>query len=140
MHKMTNFKWGSSSVRRMNGVNCILIEFANRLLEASPYDLTIGWMGGIRTVDQQQEIFLRGASKADGITRKSYHQSGNALDICISSKTIEGMYDKPKLNEVGAIGKEIWKEMSEQGLLNEYTPRWGGDFRGFYDPVHWELR
>ena len=59
------FKWGRTSKRRMEGVNPLLIEFAERLIEASRYDLTIPWMGGVRTAEDQKEIYDRGASKCD---------------------------------------------------------------------------
>lgn len=136
---MGNFRWGSTSKRRMEGVNPLLVEFANRLLHESPWDLSIPWRGGVRTAEQQKEIFDRGASKADGYNKKSYHQSGNAIDICIYSKNIDEMYDREKLDHLGEIGKEIWLEMYHEGKLNDWNPIWGGSWR-FYDPVHWELR
>ena len=41
----------------MQGINPILIEFANRLIKKSKYDLTIPWRGGLRTAEEQKEIF-----------------------------------------------------------------------------------
>lgn len=137
---MENHKWGRTSLKRMEGVNPILVEFAKRLLHESPWDLTIPWRGGLRTAEQQREIYSRGASKCDGTHKKSYHQSGNAIDIAIYSKSIDEMYDKEKLEHLGELGKEIWRDMWSEGLIDDWTPKWGGDFRSFYDPVHWELR
>lgn len=137
---MEHHKWGRKSLERMQGVNPILIDFASRLLHESPWDLTIPWRGGLRTAEQQREIYDRGASKCDGTHKKSYHQSGNAIDIAIYSKDIEGMYDKEKLEHLGELGKEIWRDMWAEGIIDDWTPKWGGAFRSFYDPVHWELR
>ena len=134
------FKWGRTSKRRMEGVNPLLIEFAERLIEASRYDLTIPWMGGVRTAEDQKEIYDRGASKCDGYNKKSYHQSGNALDIVIYDKTVEGMYDDEKLNYIGGVGKRIWGEMYREGKLEDFIPHWGGDWRSFVDKPHWELK
>ena len=136
---MEHHNWGKTSKKRMQGVNPILLEFADRLLKASPYDLTVPWMGGLRTTEDQREIYDRGASKCDGTNKKSYHQSGNALDICIYGKKIAQMYDKDKLNEIGKIGESIWIDMNSEGKLEVYKPVWGGKWK-FYDPVHWELR
>ena len=95
---MEHHRWGKTSRKRMEGVNPILIEFAERLLHESPYDLTIPWMGGLRTPEEQREIYDRGASRCDGVEKKSYHQSGNAIDIVAYAKTVDGMYDKDILN------------------------------------------
>lgn len=137
---MEHHKWGNTSKKRMEGVNPILIEFANRLLHDSPLDLSIPWRGGLRTAEQQREIYDRGASKCDGTHKKSYHQSGNAIDICIYSKTIEGMYDRDRLEVIGDIGLLVWSEMEYDGVTDGYELTWGGNFRSFYDPVHWEIK
>ena len=94
---MTTFRYGSRSVRRMEGINPILILFANRVLAKSKIDLTIPWRGGLRTVAQQQEIFSRGASTMDGIIKKSYHQTGNAVDIVAAGRTEKERYNEAKL-------------------------------------------
>ena len=133
---MEHNKWGKSSLERMEGVNPLLIIFAERLLKASPYDLTIPWMGGVRTADEQKAIFDNGNSKCDGTEKRSYHQSGNAIDIVIYSKTVAGMYDSEKLERIGKIGKQIWEEMS----FKHCALKWGGDWTSFVDRPHWELR
>ena len=92
----------------MQGVNPILIEFADRLIKESKYDLTIPPHGGLRTAEEQKEIFNSGASKCDGYNKKSYHQTGNALDIVIYSGSVKGMYNSKKLEYIGEIGKQIF--------------------------------
>ena len=134
------FNWGKRSKARMEGVNPLLIEFAERLIHRSEYDLTIPPHGGVRTASEQKAIFDTGASRCDGYDKKSYHQSANALDIVIYAKTIDGMYDAEKLDYIGEIGGDIWFEMYEEGKLEDYTPIWGGSWRSFKDSPHWELR
>ena len=124
----------------MEGVNPVLLEFSNRLLKASKYDLTIPQSGGVRTAKEQNEIFLKGFSTLDGYNKKSYHQSGNAIDIVIAGKTVKEMYDKEKLDYVGEIGKQVWFDMSQEGLLKGLVPRWGGNWKNFNDKPHWEIR
>ena len=133
---MEHNKWGQSSLERMEGVNPLLIIFAEKLLKASPYDLTIPWMGGVRTADEQKAIFDEGNSKCDGTEKRSYHQSGNALDIVIYSKYVSGMYDSSKLKEIGEIGKKVWAEMG----FKSYKLQWGGDWTKFIDRPHWEIK
>jgi len=74
------YKWGKDSERRMSKVNTILVDCAYEALSLSDVDMTIPWMGGKRTAFEQNEIFKAGNSKADGHNKRSYHQSGNALD------------------------------------------------------------
>ena len=49
------------------------------------------------------------------------------------------MYDNEKLDHLGEIGIDIWKDMYSEGKLVEFNPIWGGSWN-FYDPAHWELR
>jgi peptidoglycan L-alanyl-D-glutamate endopeptidase CwlK len=133
---MERNKWGQRSLERMEGVNPLLIIFAERLLKASPYDLTIPWMGGVRTADEQKAIFEEGNSKCDGTEKRSYHQSGNAIDIVLYGKSTAEMYDAEKLEKIGEIGKQIWDEMG----FKHCVLKWGGDWTSFVDRPHWEIR
>ncbi len=137
---MEHHKWGRKSLERMQGVNPILIDFASRLLHESPWDLTIGYLGGVRTAEEQRGLFDKGYSKCDGTHKKSYHQSGNAIDIIIYGKTVDEMYDIEKLDHLGELGKEIWRDMWREGVVDDWTPIWGGDWKSFVDRPHWELR
>ena len=76
-----SYKFGSRSLERIEGVNKDLVKCAELALHNSKVDMTIPWMGGVRTAEDQNEIYRRGASQRDGYDKKSYHQSGNALDI-----------------------------------------------------------
>ena len=65
------YKLGRRSLKNLKGVNPILIEILNRALEISSkrkdgVDFTIISNAGIRTAEQQNELFRRGVSKADG--------------------------------------------------------------------------
>ena len=133
------YKWGGRSKDRMQGVNPVLIEFANRLIKESKYDLTIPPHGGLRTSEEQKEIFNSGASKCDGYNKKSYHQTGNAIDIVIYSGSIKGMYNSKKLEYIGEIGKQIFFDMKQEGKLGDYVAEWGGNWKRFVDKPHWQL-
>ena len=57
------FQFGKRSLERMEGVNAMLIKCAKIALSKSRYDMTIPWMGGVRTAEEQNAIFKEGNSK-----------------------------------------------------------------------------
>ena len=75
------FKLSLKSQQRREGVDPKLIEINNLALTISKIDFGISEYGGIRTVEEQRRLFNNGKSKADGVTNKSYHQTGRALDF-----------------------------------------------------------
>lgn len=75
------FKFSVTSRVRMSGVSPDLIEIANLAIKISVIDFGIPQDGGTRTAERQKELFNNGASKADGSTKLSRHQSGEALDF-----------------------------------------------------------
>ena len=63
----------------LKGVNHKLIAVVGYALAISEVDF---WVNeGLRTTEKQQEYFRKGTSKLDGITKKSNHQLGRAVDI-----------------------------------------------------------
>jgi len=81
------YKFGQLSTDRMQGVDKKLQEVAMRALRKSArrhdggIDFAIGHYGGLRTAEEQNALFKKGVSKADGYNKKSYHQTGLALDV-----------------------------------------------------------
>ena len=75
------FRFSKTSNLRRLGVDCRLIQISDRALEISVIDFGIPKYGGIRTAEEQYELFLDGKSRADGTNDLSYHQSGKALDF-----------------------------------------------------------
>jgi len=76
------------SIERLRGVDPLLIAIICDAVHKSPHDFGIAWMGGYRTAEQQNELYQQGRSKegkiitnADGYKKKSFHQSGKAVDI-----------------------------------------------------------
>jgi len=78
---MSSFKFSSTSLERMAGVDPRLIEIANLALKLTKFDFGIPEHGGIRTAGEQYELFRDGKSKCDGYNKPSNHQSGLALDV-----------------------------------------------------------
>jgi len=77
----TLFKLSQNSIDRREGVDSRLIEINDLALTISPIDFGIPEYGGIRTDLEQHILFAEGKSKADGVIKKSYHQTGEALDF-----------------------------------------------------------
>jgi peptidoglycan L-alanyl-D-glutamate endopeptidase CwlK len=133
------FKWGKKSKERMKGVTPLLIECATRALYKSRYDMTIPWMGGVRTESEQNEIYLRGHSKADGYKKLSFHQSGFALDVI---PTGEDPYSNTlAMNHFSRCMFDVWQDMLIEGKGTNYYLRWGGVWGASgWDKPHYELR
>lgn len=74
------FSLSNRSIKNMDGVSPYLQMLAIRAIAISPVDFGILETGGERTASMQYNIFKQGFSKCDGYKKKSYHQSGNALD------------------------------------------------------------
>jgi len=131
------YKWGSGSKNRMENVNASLIECATRALAKSKYDMTIPWMGGVRTDREQNDIFKEGNSKCDGYKIKSYHQSGNALDAI---PVIKGYKNTRAMNHFANIMLKEWQKMLVEGKAKGLMT-WGGTFGAQgWDKPHYEIR
>ena len=50
-------------------------------IQITKIDIGIPSTCGFRTAEKQNELFTDGKSKADGYNKKSYHQTGKALDF-----------------------------------------------------------
>ena len=75
------FKFSTTSRLRMSGVNPELIQIANLAIKITKVDFGIPEYGGVRTAEEQAQLYADGKSKANGTTHLSNHQSGNALDF-----------------------------------------------------------
>jgi len=129
---MSGFKLGARSIERAKGVNQLLLDCVNRSLMISKYDMTVPQFGGVRTADEQNELFKKGVSKADGINKLSYHQSGNAIDLI----PVDGLYENIEgFKHFASIMKIEWSKMKTGKKLV-----WGGDWKTFLDLPHWEVK
>lgn len=137
---------GRRSRKRLEGVRPELIKLVEYSLNHKdcPYDFGIPRYGGLRTVEDQQELYAKGRTKSgrivtytDGIKRKSNHQMksdgyGHAFDIY-------GLVDgsptwSPKVLE--KIASHIKKCAEELNINIE----WGGDWKKFRDMPHFQLK
>ena len=115
----------------MEGVDTRLHEICEMALTISKVDFGIPSSGGLRTAEQQKELFNDGKSKCDGFISLSNHQSGNALDFYAY---VDGKASWDDLH-LAMVATAFLQAASHLG----YTLRWGGNFKNFKDFPHVEL-
>jgi hypothetical protein len=83
-----NYSLGKKSLKNIDSI-VVSGKKASRILAAAvcdfindtPIDYGVIDNGGFRTTEDQQLLFKKKRSKCDGINKKSYHQSGLAIDL-----------------------------------------------------------
>lgn len=75
------FKLSDKSKQRREGIDRRLIEISDLAIQITKIDFGVPADGGIRTAERQFELFQKKVSKVDGYDKKSYHQTGKALDF-----------------------------------------------------------
>lgn len=139
-----SYRLSNRSLKRLEGVNTILIDILREGIKNSPYDFGIPQHGGMRTPEDQNYLFLSGKSTKDGYKKKSKHQSGKAIDIYLY---IDGKasWNRDKLQDVAHHLQTIAKANFNVNL------RWGADWdmdgvrvdkdkdERFFDGAHFEI-
>jgi len=125
------YKLGNSSLNNRAGVDPRLIEISDLAISLSNIDFGIPSTGGLRTTEDQAELFTSGVSKADGRTNKSYHQSGKALDVYAY---VDGKASWDKLH-LALIATAMLQASAQLG----YKLKWGGLWKSWQDMPHFEL-
>jgi len=128
------YKYGKRSLSRLKGIDPRLREVLDHLIKIM--DVTV--IEGVRSAKTQAKYFKDGKSKIDGVSKKSQHQKGKAVDI--APYPID-WNDRDRLHLMGGMLRGI-------GLLLNYKLRWGGDWDSdgvtkdnkFDDLVHIEIR
>lgn len=125
------FRFSRSSIERMNGVDKNLRNVAYRALRISKVDFGIPALGGRRTAEEQKQLFDDGKSQLDGTDKKSYHQTGKALDVYAF---VDGKASwKPE--HLAMVAAAMLQAASEMGVKLE----WGGLWKNFVDMPHFQI-
>lgn len=133
------FRLSSRSLNRLKGVNYKLINILLLAIRRTPIDFGVAWMGGLRTPEEQNQLFKEGYSQCDGYEKLSKHQSGDAVDInvFVGAKLIE---NKEMLCVVAGV---IFACANELNVPIRWGLDWNmnGDIRDnkFNDLYHFEL-
>jgi len=99
--------------------------------KAAQHGITITVIAGLRTYEEQNELFAQGRTKPGRIVTNarggfSNHNFGIAFDVGV----FEGasyLGESPKYKAVGALGMDLGLE-------------WGGNWKTFLDEPHFQLR
>lgn len=129
---MTRFKFSQRSLNNLKGVHPTLVKLMYCAIQTAPIDFVI--TEGVRSVQRQKELFKQGASKCDGVIKKSNHQVkndgyGHAVDL----------YPLP----INYVNKEPYKILAKH--IKQMAKNlgisivWGGDWK-FVDMPHYELK
>lgn len=147
--------WSRRSKENINTVNEVLQILARELLLKCEYKLAVLSSGGKRTAEEQNAIFLQGHSKCDGYNKKSYHQTGLAIDFVPYVDMKLSWASGLAFLTVAKTVFEVWDKMIESGEAQDYYLHWGGfwgakdlDNDGLleisdklgWDGAHYELR
>lgn len=124
------FKASNRTKERLKGVDERLSMLVGYALAISEVDFFVN--EGLRTTAQQQKYYKNGASKLDGINKKSKHQLGKAIDVYyVGWKNTDSAND-PRWDKLINAFKIAGKNLGLQ--LN-----FGYDWKTFVDKPHIEL-
>jgi peptidoglycan L-alanyl-D-glutamate endopeptidase CwlK len=126
------FELSNNSIKNMAGIDERLIDIAELAITFSTVDFGIPSTGGLRTTEDQAELYTSGKSKCDGRTNKSYHQSGKAIDVY---GYVDGKASWDKLH-LATIATAMLQASAQLG----YELKWGGLWKSWQDYPHFELR
>lgn len=125
------FKFSDRSLERMEGIDPRLIEVMKKAIKISKVDFGIPEYGGLRTAEEQFELFQTGKSQKDGYDRKSYHQTGGAVDIYAY---VDGAASWDT-GHLAMVATAILQAANDLG----YNVKWGGLWKKFIDMPHFQI-
>lgn len=127
---MSNYRLSKTSLRNLDGVHPELVDVVKLAIQLTKIDFGIPSTGGYRTTEAQNKLFLDGKSKADGYNNKSYHQTGNAVDV-FAYVDGKASWQPEHLSQVACA-------MLEAAIRLDINLRWGGLWKSFIDMPHFE--
>jgi len=135
------YKFNDDSIKVINTIDSRLGALVHCVLANSKYEFRIPSTGGLRTSEEQNELFNKGWSKLDGYNKKSYHQSGYAIDIALYDDHGLCYKCKHKYENIASSFKTYFDIFKNLGIFPENSKIiWGGDWKNFIDLPHFEIR
>ncbi len=90
-------------------------------------------VSGYRT-EEEQEI-LKKINTKNASAGKSKHNFAKAIDICLYKRKF--IFSRWLLK---SSSKKRWEESSIIQIAEKYNLNWGGNFKNYHDPVHFEVK
>ena len=129
-------KIGSRTLKNISNIDPKLSLILGMVLARGKVDFTI--TSGLRTLEEQRKLFAQGRSgegkiitNMDGIIKKSYHQTGKAIDFI--PYPFKGWNDTESFIKVG---QELKFCADFLGIENSY----GGHWKSFKDYPHFQIK
>jgi len=126
------FILSNRSKRNRLGIDSRLIEVSDLAIQITKIDFGIPTFAGLRSAEQQNQLYMMGKSKADGYKKISNHQRGRAIDFYAY---VDGQGSWKHLH-LSMIACAFLQAGSQLG----YSLEWGGNFRSFLDMPHIQLK
>ena len=136
------FKLSRNSKKNIKDIDKRLIKLVTRVLKKSEIDFGIPGYGGMRTAQEQNNLFhIRpSVTQIDGFKRTSYHQTGKAFDIFVYDEHGACWDCKEKYVSLSNLFKEEFLIMQNENIFEEEEKlQWGGDWIRFKDLPHFQL-
>jgi len=145
------YKFGKNSQGKLNTCHKDLQLIFNKVISISKVDFGIS--EGHRSVERQNELYIQGKSKIDGINKlgKHNHYPSQAVDIFAyhANREVRSKlaYDKSHLGYIAGIVDAVAEELYLEGKIT-HKIRWGGNWdsdgiidfdQSFDDYPHFEL-
>lgn len=127
-----SFKLGKQSLKNIDNIHPYLKIIVKKTIEISEIDFGILNTGGMRTAEMQNEIFKNGNSKCDGYIKKSYHQSGKAVDLV---PYVNGKYTWTNKNAFIKILK-AWEKAENELKIDGIIP----DNISIHHGIYWNWK
>ena len=127
------YKFSKRSLDNLKNVDERLVRICNELIKRVDYTV----IEGFRTPERQKELYDKGFSKIDGITKKGKHNYNPSLAIdIIPYKKGHNPFDGSKESDImfDNLAKEFKQVAKELGI----NITWGGDWK-FIDKPHFQI-
>ena len=124
-----SFNLGARSRQRLEGVHGDLIQVVEQAIRITEVDFSV--LEGMRSLERQQTLFTKKATLLNGVTRKSRHQTGHAVDL--------GVYVDGEIRWDWPLYHRLAKAMKSAAMQLETPLEWGGDWKRFPDGPHFQL-
>jgi peptidoglycan L-alanyl-D-glutamate endopeptidase CwlK len=117
------YRLGSKSLSELSGVHDDLVDVVNLAITLTTQDFAVH--DGRRTADEQNALYLSGASKLDGDKKISRHQTGHAVDLV--------PYVNGKLRWEWPVIFPVADAVRKAAVQLRVPIRWGGVWQVFTD-------
>jgi len=129
------YSFSKRSLDNLSNVDQRLVKICNELIKV--VDFTV--IEGHRSLARQQELFNKGFSKLDGVTKKGKHNYSPSLAIdIIPYKAGVNPFDGSQNSK--ELFHKLAKEFKAIATRLGIDITWGGDWKTFVDMPHFELK